>query len=163
MLVHRTLAAIGVCVLPLFACQRGAAPLADNDRNAIRTGVANLDKAMLAADWPSAASIYANDGMVLRPNGLAAQGRPAIQKLFSGFPKVSAFHRSIEEIEGYGDLAYVRALYEVTMAPTGGEVPRLDRGKVLAGWRRQPDGSWLVTRAVWNSDLAGSDNLRPTT
>jgi hypothetical protein len=41
--------------------------------------------------------------------------------------------------------------------------PLLDGGKVLAVWRRQPDGSWLVSRAVWNSDLARSDNLRPGT
>ena len=162
MLIHRTLAALSACVL-LVACQRGAAPLTDDDRNAIRTGVANLDKAMLAADWPSAASIYAEDGMVLPPNGLAAHGRPAIQKLFSGFPRVSAFHQSVEEIEGHGDLAYARALYEVTMNPPGAKEPVLDRGKVLAVWRKQPDGSWLVTRAIWNSDLAGSGNLRPAT
>jgi uncharacterized protein (TIGR02246 family) len=163
MLIHRNLGVVTVCVLAWSACRHQAAPLTDQDRNAIRTGVANLDKAMLAADWPAAGSVYTEDGLVMPPNGPAAQGRAAIQKLFSGFPKVTAFHQSVEEIEGHGDLAYARVRYEVTMMPPGSKAPVKDQGKVLAVWRKQPDGSWLVSRAVWNSDLAGLGNLRPGT
>jgi uncharacterized protein (TIGR02246 family) len=161
--IKRTVAVLALLALPPLACQRGAAPLTDEDRNAMRTRVADLDKAMLAADWSGAAAIYTEDGMVLPPNAPAAQGRAAIEKLFSGFPKASAFQQRVEEIEGHGDLAYIRATYDVTIMPSPGRAPIKDRGKVLAVWRKQADGSWLVTRAAWNSDQGGSDNSRPAT
>jgi ketosteroid isomerase-like protein len=42
----------------------------------------------------------------------------------------------------------------MTMIPPGAKSPQKDKGKVLAVWRKQPDGSWLVSRVSWNPDLA---------
>jgi uncharacterized protein (TIGR02246 family) len=154
MLIHRTLGVVALSGLALSACQRGPAPLTDVDRNAIRAVVANFDKAVLAGDWPAVVSVYAEDGMLLPPNGPTVQGRAAIQNFFGGFPKITAFKQSVVEIEGQGDLAYPRGTYEMTMMPPGAKAPLTDTGKVIAVWRKQPDGSWLVLRVMWNSDLA---------
>jgi len=156
MLPRRTLAVLVLSGLALSACQQGPTPLTDADRNAIRTVVANFDKAVLAGEWPAVVSVYAEDGMLLPPNGPAVQGRAAIRKFFDGFPKITVFRQSVVEIEGQGDLAYPRGTYEMTMMPPGAKAALTGTGKVIAVWRKQPDGSWLVLRVMWNSDLAAA-------
>jgi ketosteroid isomerase-like protein len=156
--ILRTPLIVALAWFALSACQQGSdqdegsAPLTETDRDVIRSGVAGLDKAMLARDWSTAASTYAEDGIALPPNAPAAQGRSAVQRLFSGFPKVTAFKQNVVEINGHGDLAYVRGVYEAELIPPGSQAPLKDKGKVLAIWRKQKDGSWLVARAIWNSD-----------
>jgi ketosteroid isomerase-like protein len=76
--------------------------------------------------------------MVLPPNGPVVQGRPAIERFFSGFPVVTTFRQEVVETEGVGNLAYAMA--------------KSDVGKVITIWRKQPDNSWLVVRGIWNSD-----------
>ena len=157
MLTHRILGIPALAVLALSACQKvpgGPAPLTDADRDSIHAFVANFDKGVLAADWPRLANSYTEDGILLPPNAPVVQGRAAIQKFFGGFPKITAFRQSVVEIEGPGDPAYVRGTYEMTMLPPGAKEPLKDTGKILAVRRRQPDGSWLVSRVAWNSDLA---------
>jgi len=150
----------------MFACEqgsdnkgRGPAPLTETDRDAIKGGVARLDKALLARDWATAASIYTEDGMALPPNARAAQGRSAVQQLFSGFPEVRTFKQDVVEIEGYGNLAIARATYDLELIPPGSRAPVKESGKVLAVWHKQGDGSWQVARALWNSD--GGSSLTP--
>ena len=157
MLTHRTFGILALSLLASSACQRGAggpAPLTEADRNSIHAFVANFDKGVLAADWPAVTSAYTEDGILLPPNAPLVQGRAAIQKFFGGFPKITAFRQSVVEIEGHGDPTYVRGTYEMTMIPPGAKEPLKDTGKVLAIWRKQSDGSWLVSRVAWNSDLA---------
>ena len=157
MRTHRTLGILALTVLALSACQRkpgGPAPLTDADRNSIHAFVVDFDKGVLAADWPALASAYTEDGILLPPNAPVVEGRAAIQKFFGGLPKITAFKQSVVEIEGPGDPTYVRGTYEMTMLPPGAKEPLKDTGKVLAIWRKQPDGSWLVSRVAWNSDLA---------
>ena len=59
---------------------------------------------------------------------------------------------SATEIDGRGDLAYFRATYRLTMS-FGDAEPVTDVGKWLAILRKQPDGSWLYSAWIWNSDL----------
>jgi uncharacterized protein (TIGR02246 family) len=157
MLTHRILGILALTVLALSACHRGSAgpaSLTDADRDSIHAFIANFDKGVLAADWPAVTSAYTEDGILLPPNAPAVQGRAAIQKFFGGFPKITAFKQSVVEIEGHGNPTYVRGTYEMTMIPPGAKEPLKDSGKVLAIWRKQSDGSWLVSRVAWNSDLA---------
>lgn len=149
---------LALCGLAFLACQSEPAPqteaaqLTDNDRNAIQAGVAELDTALLQRNWSKAASIYTEDGMALPPGAPAAKGRAAVQKLFSGFPKVSAFKQNVVEVNGNSTLAYARATYEAEMTPPGSKSPVKDVGKVIAVWKKGADGSWRVAQAIWNSD-----------
>ena len=154
MIVRRLLATFALLAPALSACRSRPSALTDADHNAIRSVVANFDKAVLAGDWPAVVSVYAEDGILLPPNAPAVQGRAAMQAFFSGLPKITAFRQSVVEIEGQGNLAYPRGTYEMTMMPPGAKAPLKDTGKVIAVWRKQPDGSWLVGRVMWNSDLA---------
>jgi uncharacterized protein (TIGR02246 family) len=152
MLIHRTLAVLALTGLAV-GCQPGPAGLTDADRSAIRTRIADFDKAMQAADVPAIMSAYTEDAVLLPPNAPIVRGRAAIQKFFEGFPKITEFKQSSDEIEGQGEFAYPWGTYETAMTPPGAKAPLKDRGKVLSVWRKQADGSWLASRVIWNSDL----------
>src|SRR2546421_11516312 len=94
MLPRRTLAALVLSGLALSACQQGPTPLTDADRNAIRTVVANFDKAVLAGDRPALVSGYAEDGILLPPHPPAVQGRAAMASFFHGLPQNTAVRQS---------------------------------------------------------------------
>jgi uncharacterized protein (TIGR02246 family) len=157
MFSRRILLVLALSGVALPACQQEAqkaGALTDADRKAMEARVADFDKAVRAADWPAVVSFYAEDGMLLPPNAPVVQGRQAMQRFFEEWPKITEFKESVTEIEGYGDLASMRGTYEMTMTPPGATAPLKDTGKSLAVWRKQPDGSWLVSRVSWNSDLA---------
>jgi ketosteroid isomerase-like protein len=82
------------------------------------------------------------------------QGKDAIRKFLEGFPKMTEFKQTVEEIQGDQEYAYPRGTYQTTFTPPGSKRPVKDKGKVLAVWRKQSDGSWKVSRVIWNSDQA---------
>ena len=54
-----------------------------------------------------------------------------------------------------GDLAYQRGTFSVTANPkSGGGASRTTRGNFLRIYRRQKDGSWRMTRDMFNSEQA---------
>jgi ketosteroid isomerase-like protein len=77
-------------------------------------------------------------------------GRSAIPALFSPLT-VSDFRMTPDEIDGRGDLAFARGTYSWTVRIGDGE-PAPDSGKWLTIWRKQADGTWLLSQDIWNSD-----------
>ena len=108
---------------------------------------------MVAQDWKTAGAVYTDDAILLPPNTAEVRGRDAIQKFLQGFPKMTVFKERVEEISGDANLAYPQGTYETSFVPKGAKTPVNEKGKVLGVWRKQPDGSWRVTRVIWNSDL----------
>ncbi len=51
-----------------------------------------------------------------------------------------------------GDLAYQRGTFTVAATPKAGGATRTTHGNFLRIYRRQPDGSWRMTRDMFNSD-----------
>jgi ketosteroid isomerase-like protein len=147
--MRHTLVTHGV---PMPMQATAAAPFTDQDRSAIRSRIAKFDKDALAGNWSAVASNYAEDAILLPPHAPMVRGRKAIQQFFEGFPKITEFKQNAVEIEGVGDLAFPWGTYEMAIA--SGATTVKDRGKVLAVWRKQPGGTWLVSRVCWNSDLA---------
>ena len=155
MSIRRSLVIAILSGLSVSGCQRGSAPAAitDADRTVIRAAVDDFTKAALAGDWATASSHYAEDGIILPPNAPTVEGRAQIQKFFAALPKLTAFAQQVVEIEGNGDLAYARGTGELAMMPPGAKAAVNDTLKLLTVWRKQSDGSWQVTRGLWNSNL----------
>ncbi len=139
------------CLALSVGCQ-GPAGLPEAEQAAIRQAEASFVKLVNARDWKGAVAAYAEDSIVLLPNQAAAQGKAAIQAWLEALPPLSDFQLHGVEIEGRGDLAYCRGTYSMRVAPAGA-APIEDRGKYIAIWRKQADGSWKVLRDIWNSDL----------
>jgi len=154
-MLHRplSLCVLASLVVGSIACQSPApAGLTDADRAAFRQDVETFAKAVNAKDWGSAVTRYADDASMMPPNGAAVQGRDQIKKWMSDFPPVSEFKAEIVDLDGRGDLAYVRGSYTMTITPPGG-APVSDRGKYLEIWRKQADGTWKIKWDTFNSDV----------
>ena len=96
---------------------------------------------------------YAEDAVVLPPNGPSVQGWAEMGSWFASAPSISDFKPEIIEVDGRGDLAYVRGKYSMMITLPGASEPVKDTGKYIEIWRKQTDGSWRVIRDIFNSDL----------
>jgi len=152
-MVKRLIVTIGMAICLSFSvgCQRPAG-LSEADRTAIRQADETDMKMMNAKDWKGDLALYTEDAIELPPNQAALQGKAAIQAGDEAFPPFSNFQEQSLEIEGQGDLAYDRGTYSMTVTPPGA-APIEDRGKYLAIWRKQADGSWKTSHLIYNSDL----------
>jgi ketosteroid isomerase-like protein len=143
-----------VAILASLACQSQAiAGLTSNDETAIHQALDVEMKAANGADAAGWASLYTQDAIVLRPHAPAVQGRDAIQQWLATLPAISNAKGQGVEIVGYGDLAYLRGTYSMTFSIPGVPVPIDEQGKFLQIYRKQSDGSWKMTREIYNSDL----------
>ena len=138
----------------ITGCQTGVTPLSQEDADAIEAVGPALDEAVLAGDWNAVGAMFATDALVMSPNMQAYQGRTSLLEFVESAEL--AFTRHViefTEVDGYGDLAYARGAYDETFTMGGSEELEADVGKILAILRKQPDGSWLITRWITNSDL----------
>jgi uncharacterized protein (TIGR02246 family) len=152
-----TLLAALALALAGTACQppaQEAGALSEEDVAAIRAIPQLYAEAVVASDWPAVASYYTEDAVRLPPNAPLIEGRAAIQAAYEGRPgTVTEYSNTPVEIEGRGDLAYARGTYTLTFAVPGMAEPISDSGKYVTIFRKQPDGSWLMSRVCWNSNL----------
>lgn len=130
---------------------KGIAAITAEDKASITSQSEKFGVAMMAADWEAISLHYSADAVLYAPNAPAVTGREEIKKFFAAFPPVKDFVAKSIEIEGYGDLAYHRGTVTFTMVmPDGKEVK--ESGKFIEIYRKQADGSWLMTRDMFNSD-----------
>jgi uncharacterized protein (TIGR02246 family) len=109
--------------------------------------------AVLARDWASFATQYADDAIVYPPNASAIRGKEAIRAWIETFPPMTAFTSTIVTMDGRGDLAYVVGTYTMTFTTSSGAIPTKEIGKYVEIRRRQSDGRWLLIVDIFNSDL----------
>ena len=147
------------------ACQppaQEADPLSEDDVRAIEGIIHQYVQAMLEKDLSAWMGLWTENAVMLPPNSPALEGRDAIiQDLMVG-PATTEFVLDVLDIDGAGDIAYVRGTYSVTMTVAG--VPELvrDEGKYLSIFKKQPDATWLFSVDTWNSDLPLSQESSQT-
>lgn len=142
------LAALAVSVA---ACAGGAASLSDADIAAIEEVSESFGAALNADDWGGVAALYTEDAVLMPPNGPAIQGRAAIEAFFAAFPPTSGFALNPVQIDGRGDLAFVRGTFSMMIEMEG--MPAVqETGKYIEIRRKQEDGSWLLAVDIFNSD-----------
>lgn len=138
----------------LAACQTpGPAGLSKADKAAIEASSRTFVEKANAGDWEALAALYTENAVVLPPNQSAVQGRANLQAWFEAFPPLTDFSLENVEIDGCGDLAFVRGNYKMTLTPEGAS-PIIDSGKFIEIRRKQADGSWPLARDIFNSDIA---------
>jgi uncharacterized protein (TIGR02246 family) len=156
MSVRTTLLAALALAVASAACQppaQEATGVSDEDVAAIRAVMEGLSQAVLVGDGARAAAFDTQDAVFMPPNEPALRGRAAIEAWTDAFPPITEFRLPIEEIDGRGDLAFVRGTISITFTPEGAPEPIQDAGKYVVILRRQPDGAWLIAVDIFNSDL----------
>ena len=137
-------------------CQAQAdAALGTADATALRAALAAYFDAANASDAARWASLYTEDAVMMPPNSPAVDGRAAIESWLAMLPvKISNAEGTALEVEGAGTVAYVRGTYLMSLQIP--DVPQSvpQQGKFLQIYARQPDGSWLLARDMWNANAA---------
>lgn len=106
-----------------------------------------------AIDWKDYVEIhYTPDAKVLPPNGPIIEGRDAIVSFMLSFPPMSKYQTEDIEIEGNGNLAYIRGKYELEMI-INDSTTVTDQGKYIELWRKDDSGSWKCIMDVFSSDI----------
>ena len=141
----------GLVVL-LAACQASPPPLSDADKAAIRA-VSDSFVAYVRTNRDSAAaSLFTENAVWMPANRGIAEGRAAILAAFQASRPLESFSLTSVDVEGRGDLAYVRGTYAFAITSADGKSAVGDHGKFLEIRRRQADGKWLVAAEIFNSD-----------
>jgi uncharacterized protein (TIGR02246 family) len=127
--------------------------LTSQDRREIKAFYENWSGRLLKQDFEGMAELYTQDAVVMPPNHPVVRGKKEMLDFMRAFPRVTRAEFQVDEIDGYGDIAYVTGRYAMTLQPEGAPKPIDDRGKYIEIRRKQPDGSWLLARDIFNSDL----------
>jgi ketosteroid isomerase-like protein len=162
-------AVIALCLVALVAAGGGGywvkshnkpAVLATPEQTvaAVKDADAKWSQAAQAHDMAALDSYYADDATVLPANAEMITNKVAAVKYWTDHltknVDVSWTPMYVEAASG-GDMAYVLGSYTMTTKPAKGSKDKAstDRGKYMAVWKKQADGSWKAEADTWNSDL----------
>ncbi|MGE5259839.1 MAG: YybH family protein [Actinomycetota bacterium] len=116
------------------------------DESAIRELVATWIAASKAGDLDTVLSLMADDVIFMVP-GREPFGKDEFAAASRGMTDVRIEGASdIQEIEVFGDWAYLRNRLTITMTPAGGQAMLRRTGYTLSILRKEEDGRWLLVR-----------------
>jgi len=101
------------------------------------------------------ASYATADARWLPPEAPAIRGREAIARYGAAFTEMKGFrinfHHPDVVVAGSGDIAYSVGSYKGEGEDVQGNT-QVFEGKVVNVWHKEPDGSWKVAVAIWNTN-----------
>lgn len=120
----------------------------------IATSRAAFTGALGRGDTRAAASVYAEDALLLPPSAAPLRGRSAIERFWQAGVDagITAVELASDEVETDTEVAYDIGRYTFHLDPreTG---PVIDRGRYLVVHRRTADGSWSRAAEMFSPDL----------
>jgi ketosteroid isomerase-like protein len=120
-------------------------------RRALDAQRAAFEHAIALNDAAAMAATYAPGALLFPPSGDTIRGREAVRRAFDRTRDYTIRHEVVE-LEVRTGTAYEIGRWT--------QIGKRD-GVVKGGgwyfwvWRRQPDGSWLIDREIWNSQPPG--------
>ena len=121
---------------------------------AIRAQSQAFDSTLSLAEEQPFLALLADSVLWMVPNQPSLVGKGAVRDRIHGRFAVSSLdHRTtIHEIRVAGDWAYARVTYRMSITPKNGGAAAEEIGKGINMFEKAPNGSWLVTRHIWNAD-----------
>jgi len=147
----------------LLSCQP-AAKQNEADIAAINAVTEAWEAAVEAGNVDALVALRTDDMVQLPPDAPILRGKQALDKVYRGlfgqFSVVGTWPiRGTEEIVVADGWAFHMSEYALQIIPRTGEKTIEERGKMIAIFRKQPDGSWKIAREIWNrnSPLSGEE------
>jgi ketosteroid isomerase-like protein len=137
------------CVASAAACAQSVN--VEQERNALLA----LDRewSQTTKDLNTFVTYYAPDGSAHAPGMPTATGPAAIKDAWMKMSSAPGFSLqwtpARADVGAAGDVGYTVGTYEATMNGA------TDKGKYVAVWKKQFDGTWKVAEDIFNSDAAG--------
>jgi uncharacterized protein (TIGR02246 family) len=126
----------------------------DEDVQTILALEQNIFAAQNAGDLEGWLSFFTDDVFIMPPNEPALRGKEAVRAYNLPIWQQFDLHEETDEreVEAAGNWGYIRAHWKWTLIPKGGDDAVIDVGDSIWIVRRQADGSWKLSMAIWNSD-----------
>ena len=142
------LAALGA--ISAAACARSVD--VEQERNALLA--VDREWSQTVKDMNKFMAYYAPDATA-HPQGMpSATGSAAIKDAFTKMSSAPGFSLQWTpvraDVGAAGDVGYTVGTYEASMDGAS------EKGKYVAVWKKQPDGSWKVKEDIFNADAAGA-------
>lgn len=150
------LAVVAGAIVLVAAAASAQQKAAGGDEAAIAKVRTAYQTAAGTQDGAAIAKLYATDGVEMPPNGPAAKGRAAIEAFHKTFGQQFMMHGmtiASTELKVHGDYAYDVGTYKQSLMPMKGGAVIDDHGKYVVLLKKDGSGNWLVTHAIYNSDV----------
>jgi uncharacterized protein (TIGR02246 family) len=123
------------------------------DVAAIRVVSSGIIAADNTGDAAAVTRFYADDAVLLPPNGAQVVGKDAIRARYEeGFRHFRfAISSASEETHIFGDWAFDRGTTEGKTIPKTDEPSRHIHDKYLMILHRESSGAWKIARLIWNA------------
>jgi len=147
---------IVIAAAALVLAATGAYAQGNGDTAGVAKARSAYEKAAGAQDAAGIAKLYAADGVEMPPNAPAAKGRAAIEAYHKGFAQQYMVHGitlTPTETKVYGDTAVDVGTYKQSLMMQKGGGMFDDKGKYIVLLKKDASGAWLLTHAMYNSDL----------
>jgi uncharacterized protein (TIGR02246 family) len=142
--------ACAVLVIKPIRAEQADSP---GDLAAIRQVTSGIIAADNTGEAVAVIRFYAEDAMLLPPNGAQVVGKDAIRARYEeGFRQFRfAISSSSDETHVFGDLAFDRGSTAGKTVPKGSDPSRQIHDKYVMILHRERDGMWKIARLMWNS------------
>ena len=111
---------------------------------------------MMGGDMQKVLAFYDDNAMEMPPNMPAVKGKDAIkafyEQMMKSEMKMTAVDFTTVDLQASGTIAHEIGTYDMSMS-AGKMGAMKDKGKYIALWREQADGTWKVTAETWNTDM----------
>jgi ketosteroid isomerase-like protein len=138
---------LGVAALALVIGCHTAPEFTAQDEAMVREMFSSGAMWVQEANVTAWAGQFADDAVLLPPNGRAVHGRAAIQAWAEAMPALEQFSLTDVQVRGDGDLAWGTS----TIARKSAGLPAAT-GKELVVFRRDPMASWQIIALSFNFD-----------
>lgn len=148
----------GVLALLLMAGVAGCGPRTGSsvgsDEPGVRGLVEQFQAAWNQADPGALAELYTPDGTNMPPGREAVSGRDQIEATYaSDFERVHpTLELDVDEARAAGDWGAASGSLSARLIRDGGQAGPAFRGKWIVVARRGDDGTWRISRFLWNWD-----------
>jgi uncharacterized protein (TIGR02246 family) len=139
--------------LLLFSCAEKVD--IEAEKEVLTKKIVEWDIAFNNQDLDGIVSHYADDAVRMNSDVPAWVGIEAIRAGFkSDFESELSFetHNEVKDIRIFGDCAYLRGIYSITITQKNKGETFTETGKWMALNQRQSDGSWKILCDIWNRD-----------
>ena len=147
---------IGIAILTMIVpVDRALGQISTRDDKAAIAAVSEARaEAFNQGDAEGIARHFTRDAVLMAPGKPASVGKKSVrayyQSIFDAFEvQLDSYY---EEVEVSGDMAYGRGEATVRLTPRNGGETTVTSSKYLNILARQPDGSWMTTHDIWNSN-----------
>jgi uncharacterized protein (TIGR02246 family) len=125
-------------------------------REAMEDSGKRWDSAMEAGDAEALAGFFTEDAIKMDSDAPTIIGKAAIRSSMETYLEGNTVQAesTIDEVRLAGDWLVARGTFREILTPEGDGEPIEIVGKFMEINERQADGSWKVSRSIWNRDHA---------